>query len=227
MKRPRKPANLPQSVHHRLNMYALAASAAGVGLLALVQPAEARIVYTPAHTKILPNTIFNLDLNHDGIIDLVFHNIYVSESGSPIRGTLSARPGLQGYPNGLEGTSYCFRGNCLAYALPRGAKIGPPKFFGATLMAQQAYSGGGYGFWWKNTGKVIGYLGLRFRFGGGPHFGWARFTVKQIGYHYVATLTGYAYETIPNKPIIAGKTKGRDVITVEPGMLGILALGRR
>ena len=42
-----------------------------------------------------------------------------------------------------------------------------------------------------------------------------------------ATLTGYAYETIPNKPIIAGKTNGPDVITVEPTTLGSLALGRR
>jgi hypothetical protein len=37
------------------------------------------------------------------------------------------------------------------------------------------------------------------------------------GYGYfgsiVATLTGYAYETIPNKPIVAGATKGSDVIT--------------
>ena len=28
--------------------------------------------------------------------------------------------------------------------------------------------------------------------------------------HIQATLTGYAYETIPNRPIITGKTKGPD-----------------
>ena len=39
------------------------------------------------------------------------------------------------------------------------------------------------------------------------------------------TLTGYAYETVPNKPIIAGKTKGPDVITAQPGGLGRLAQG--
>jgi hypothetical protein len=38
-------------------------------------------------------------------------------------------------------------------------------------------------------------------------------------------LSGYAYETIPNKAIIAGKTIGRDVITVQPGSLGHLAAG--
>jgi hypothetical protein len=50
-------------------------------------------------------------------------------------------------------------------------------------------------------------------------------------YKITATLTGYAYETVPNKPIIAGKTKGPDVITVQPdtapGSLGRLALGRK
>jgi hypothetical protein len=38
-------------------------------------------------------------------------------------------------------------------------------------------------------------------------------------------LSGYAYETIANKAIIAGKTKGPDVITVQPGSLGRLAQG--
>ena len=40
--RPRRAANLSDSVQHKLNMYALAASAAGVGALALAQPAEAQ-----------------------------------------------------------------------------------------------------------------------------------------------------------------------------------------
>jgi len=50
MKRPaRVPSQLSESLHHRLNMYAIAAGAAGVGALALAQPAEAKIVYTPSH----------------------------------------------------------------------------------------------------------------------------------------------------------------------------------
>ena len=59
-------ADLSASVHHQLNMYVLAASAAGVGMLALAQPAEAKIVYTPAHVILHSNSVFNLDLNHDG-----------------------------------------------------------------------------------------------------------------------------------------------------------------
>ena len=59
----RTPSNLSDSVHQRLNMYALAASAAGVGMLALAQPGEARVVYTPAH--IGPNTRIHLDPSDD------------------------------------------------------------------------------------------------------------------------------------------------------------------
>jgi len=40
-----------------------------------------------------------------------------------------------------------------------------------------------------------------------------------------ATLTGYAYDTIPGKRIVAGKTKGPDVITAQPTTLGHLAAG--
>jgi len=35
-----------------------------------------------------------------------------------------------------------------------------------------------------------------------------------------ATLTAYADETIPNKLIVRGKTKGPDAIAVEPASLG-------
>jgi len=80
------------------------------------------------------------------------------------------------------------------------------------------------------------YLGLRFVIKGQIHYGWARATASQTSKRMgntsiTATLTGYAYETVPNKPIITGKTEGPDVITmqpdVRPGSLGGLARGRR
>jgi hypothetical protein len=51
--------------------------------------------------------------------------------------------------------------------------------------------------------------------------------VKVRKYHITATLTGYAYETIPNKPIIAGETNGPDAFTVQERSLGHLAAGRK
>jgi hypothetical protein len=51
--RPRKTATLPESIQRQLNMYTLAATATGVGILALAVPTEAVIVYTPATTEFL------------------------------------------------------------------------------------------------------------------------------------------------------------------------------
>ena len=85
-------------------------------------------------------------------------------------------------------------------------------------------------FWygqWANGGEGLknGYLGLKFLLNGKVHYGWARvsLTVKNNWFN-TATLTGYAFETIPNKSIIIGKTQGPDVI-VEPATLGHLAAG--
>src|SRR5690349_15424476 len=68
--RPRAAAELSKSLNHQLSMYALATSAAGVGLLALASPAKAKIIYTPAHVKVfLGVQPVPVDLNHDGTVD--------------------------------------------------------------------------------------------------------------------------------------------------------------
>jgi hypothetical protein len=77
MNRPSGPgktaSNLSEPIHQQFNIYALAAGAAGVSVLALVLASEARIVYTPANIGISPrfNSHYHLDLNQDGITDFV------------------------------------------------------------------------------------------------------------------------------------------------------------
>jgi hypothetical protein len=39
---PRTPSIISDSIHQQLNLYALAATAAGIGMLAIAQPAEGR-----------------------------------------------------------------------------------------------------------------------------------------------------------------------------------------
>jgi len=94
-------------------------------------------------------------------------------------------------------------------------------------------SGGCYGPWGKAQNQNR-YLGLELLIKGKVHFGWARLSVSCQGSVVFATLTGYAYETIPGKSIIAGATKGPDDAeptaalsshTPEPVTLGALALG--
>ena len=78
------------------------------------------------------------------------------------------------------------------------------------------------------------YLGTRFQINGEPHYGWARLSVLRNGRHFKVVLTGYAYETIPNKRIIAGRTHDSDETKQPASMkgyaspaptLGSLALG--
>jgi hypothetical protein len=66
---PRTPASLSESFHRRLNMYALAASATGLGILAGPPAAEGKIVYTPAHDKLQNGVVRPIDLNHDRVTD--------------------------------------------------------------------------------------------------------------------------------------------------------------
>ena len=51
MRRARQAARLAPRLENSLSAYAAAAAAAGVSLLALSLPAEAKIVYTPAHNQ--------------------------------------------------------------------------------------------------------------------------------------------------------------------------------
>jgi len=72
-------------------------------------------------------------------------------------------------------------------------------------------------------------LGLRFVVEGEVHYGWARLSVS-LGHHrqyedVSGILTGYAYETVPNQPIVTGKTEGADVIVLQAESLGGLARG--
>jgi hypothetical protein len=215
-------------------MYALAASAAGVGLLALAQPAEAKIVYTPAHIHIKMNgDMVPLDLNHDGIVDFYLHVYGFFETV-----ILSACQYTGSFSNGtvcsfVRGTNAIRRaGTGYGAALPYGARIQPIRNFGeaAAILGRLKVDSGTYTQWmgpWLNGGKGVKhrYLGLKFKVKGRFHVGWARMTVVTISNNFTATLTGYAYETIPGKGIIAGKTKGPDVTTVSPATLGHLAAG--
>ena len=218
--RPRPTGTLSQSQHHRLNAYALAASAAGVGVLALTQLAEARIVYTPTHHVIGRNGRYKLDLNHDKIPDFTLVNTYSCNTDFcvDIVSALGARAnGVEGQP-GFLSIPY-------AFALKAGSVIGPGQPFAGKLMASSDSGQGTIGRW-LNVNN--GYLGLKFSIKGETHYGWARLTVKVLGGALIrSTLTGYAYETIPNKPIVAGKTDEPDVITVPPSSLGALAAGRK
>jgi hypothetical protein len=234
--RPRKTASLSESIHQQLSMYALAASAAGVGALCFAKPAEARIVYTPAHVAIKANGggLFRIDLNHDGTPDFSLSNRWnVPYFSYRTLRVFQSQPANEIW---LTNRYKCGGVESVAAALPKGKRIGPKGEFkhyphGAVMAAASKGTTCGV---WAGQSNLQAYLGLKFTIKGKIHFGWARVKVDTLQRPFSATLTGYAYETIPGKPIIAGATKGPDDAeptaalsshTPEPVTLGALALG--
>jgi hypothetical protein len=235
------------SFNHRLSLYSVAAMTAGVGMLALVPPAQGEVVVT---RKTIPLVslqegagLTGIDFNSDGANDVSFG----LDSG-----------GIYGYAqeevflkvpkgNGAE-TSGEARGVPLVTPLLRGSKVGPSARFNAgTPYASLLYiyqdahdskcSNPIYDGHWRGN-HPDRFVGVKFLIDGETHYGWVRITVdvfKQglgcLGFS--ATITSYAYETVANKEITIGTSKDAAISTQNESLeklsgspsLGMLALG--
>jgi hypothetical protein len=194
-----------QSTHHRLNLYSIAAAAAGVSILALVQPAHAKIITTKKTLTIDNGTVF-LDLNNDGISDFEFSFTTFRDSKYHAKLTLKGLVGGKVVGQKLS-SGY---GGPYASALVRGKKIGLSAHFSSaggklTIERENHANSAGtyYGNWYFAPNH---FLGVKFLIKGQTHYGWIR-----IGGNYTGIpneITEYAYETVANKPIAAGATSG-------------------
>jgi hypothetical protein len=206
-----------------------------VGVLALAQPTEAKIVYTPTNLQ----CPCNIDLNNDGTNDFAIGNSSGAVRFDATFGTYTARGlnkgnriwGVRHHPLNSN-TRWVQRASALSsgvliHADRKLEKDHNVMFSWSIECTSQYCSYTGFGGYWM--GAQNRYLGLRFIINDKVHYGWARLSVQyqkiQKGFLTNVTLSGYAYETITNKGIIAGKTKGKDVVMVQPGSLGNLARG--
>jgi hypothetical protein len=133
-----------------------------------------------------------------------------------------------------------------AVPVPWGVVVGsgPGRSFQSQVLPMDSsnsfyFFGGGHsinsvGAWGKGRRATGPYMGFRFVINGEIHYGWARINVQTTFLHYKATLTGYAYETVANRPLLTGFTHGSFDEASEPseemqaparGSLGQLALG--
>lgn len=202
---------LKQHLERRILSYALAV---GGGGLVAGTPAQAEIVYTPAHTWVGRGSTVEIDLNHDGHFDVALHRSSTFFStGFFLR---AAALGKNGFAN-------------KAAPLNVGAPIGASRTFvgSAPLATAYNYAVGP----WANVKDR--FLGIEFHFGGQTYYGWAELSVDADantdpeGLHLDTLLEGYAYNTVPNQRILAGQTSTGLAATPsrEPGALGLLALG--
>jgi hypothetical protein len=211
----RKISFLRGDLDRRLSSYAVAACAAGVGMLPLAPPAKADIIYTPANQRLGTESSLSIDLNHDGVWDLGIEN--------EVNSYTSGRSNMVFAFGQARGDGVLLEKLNDAAALRSGVRIGTGDAFSlvgfmATRWKSYLGRGGTAGNWVNVTDR---YLGLEFEIAGQEHYGWARFDVTNgPDISIDAVLTGYAYNTVPNQGLLAGQGQ-----TPEPGTLGLLALG--
>jgi len=232
--RRRRPASLRATLQRDLARYALAAGAAGVGMISVGIPAEAEIIHTKVDRVIGPGQAYEIDLNHDGFVDFSVHNI-----SNPCVRSFTYCPIVEVVASPANGNEIEYGVHpWYAGALMAGAVIGSAAPFNNAreFMADEFRSAGAFyyfGSWLKVTDR---FLGLSFQIDGDTHYGWARLRVQsKEKYHLVAFLSDFAYETDPNTPITAGATSDGDSEAVNDAdgnsleasqrTLGELALG--
>jgi hypothetical protein len=194
-------AGATASANH--DLAAAAICAIGLGSLAIAPIANAEIVYTSANQSIGGNpngaSFLAIDLNNDGIVDLsvsAYNFVSFSSGDHLFRDTDAfAKP-----DNLILATT-----QGLAAADVPGQIIGPRGHFQRDgVMATSRFNGGTGNTFSSSKGQWLHaknrYLGVKFLINGETHYGWARLNASAGS----ATLTGYAYETIPNRPIPAG-----------------------
>ncbi len=204
---PRSAARISATLEKRLISYVTAASAAGIVLSAAPQ-ASAKIVYTPANINVTNGT--TLDLNGDGIADFSFgfefgfHSSFLAINRLTIGNSILC---------GLKVP--CFEAEAAGLA----QAVGPLRGFvgtsytnaisgrGVVMAGAGAYGSKTYFFgpWANATNR---YLGLKFIIAGKVHYGWARMSVSNWSRGGSITISGYAYETIPNQRIFTGQESG-------------------
>jgi hypothetical protein len=238
----RKAVNLSQPLHKKIDLYALAAGAAGVGMMVLAHPAQAEIVYTKTNESFNIPNIYSIDINNDGTPDFQFQLATAATSFGGPEDLGIARASYAPASNGVVAAPVGKFTD--AFALPAGQEIGPHRnFLAGGLVVGNYYNVyrrsdpvlRWYGQW-ANEGKGLGnrYIGVKFLVDNEIHYGWIRISVTTNKAVFSTTMTGYAYETVANKPILAGATKESDeekssaaveTPASEPPTLGVLALG--
>jgi hypothetical protein len=219
--RTRKPAKLPESLHRHLTSYALAASAAGVTLIACSIPAGAVPVCKNLSVTLAGTDTYSLNPASQQFapfnIAQTFVNVSSLTSDFWNRGFLTPNSARAVELLGAKG---------LPAALASGASIGPGGHFGKGKSYGMLFSFGPLNGGRKKDHQgnfqfgQTNYFGFRFSIFGEDHYGWVRLKVT-FGHGFDGTATlihirGYGYETTPNAAIRAGRCSSELASTALP-----------
>jgi|HubBroStandDraft_6_1064221.scaffolds.fasta_scaffold26541_3 hypothetical protein len=198
---------LDRHLEKKLISYALAASAAGVSVLACSPQAEAKVFFTDTWIPIAPNTATtNIDLTNGGTVNFTIANKQSCSTYHCFE-TMNVLP--QNSRNAVWGA------NTYASALGSGVSLGSNGQFQAghqRMAADRAGFGRSGTESYRSTGQwrqaTRLFLGVKFIIQGEIHYGWVRVDAAATFAGMYAAVTGYAYESVPNQPIKTGQTSG-------------------
>ena len=226
-----QPCELPESLDRQLNGYVLAATAAGVSLLALSQPCAARIVHRHIGFQLQGPQQYQFNPANQAVAPFLFAGSFLSMSNT------WGWWNREWFVPTVSGAGVLLARNGFVADVRYGAVIGAGKVFGEGHSSGLLFTYGPYGDGTINhhAGNLAlektDYVGFKFAIEGKEHFGWIRMKIsvqpRRQEKVTIDDLRDCAYETVPGKAITAGKTKGPDVITFQPGSLGALAAGRK
>ena len=196
----------------------LAAIAIFVGLAA---PVHASVDYTSVKLVIPNNGSYSVDFNHDLAEDLSIGSslsaVLCADGGSGTSGSVIETPAQ-------PSTSVVSVGIYPA-ALPAGVSIHSRQSFIKGQAIKTHFSYGCQKLFvignWFNVNEQ--FLGVQFQIDGQTHYGWVELSTKAVSSPRAAlttTVIGFAYETIPDKPIITGATGLQNAVTIEAPVNG-------
>jgi hypothetical protein len=222
--RQRREVQLSEVLNRRVAAYAVAATA--LALPAAAQAPVGHIVYVPANIAISApgGGAIQLDLNSDGITDFT---ITTTAGSSSFNSQFFKHAGVFETPaagNSAIGKRALKAGEAIDLGgqfRSSQVEIAKENFFAAS---------GHFGSYSNGAFKHVTdrYLGVKFLIGGQMHEGWVRISMKCSFGDITGTITGYAYDTVPNETgLIAGQIRstGTSASSAQPASLGKLAKG--
>jgi hypothetical protein len=252
-RKPRSASLLSEVLEKKLSNYAIAAGSAGVALLAFAHSAEAKIVFTKTNLVVADNGgLVELDINGDGQADFgLSAGSFRAEkhrkscsictyAGSNLK-VVPAQAGNEVWQAGTLYGNGSHHASACAEDVAAGVRIGPLRPFapGPAQLFDNSdlFQGEIYRCPWRYYPHLKPYLAVKFLdMNGQTHFGWIR--ISPFNSTFKILVEGYAYETTPNTPIVAGQTSSADEKArlmdpstdftkkpIEPVSLGRLAQG--
>ena len=187
-------------------------------------PLQAKAVFTPSRAIVTNGDTLQIDLNNDGVTD--FKVWVIGSSRTSAGNRLPHFYGFDAKAAGYASSDVTEGSRKGLVALRHGEKIGSGGYFGrGGLMAWYDLISSGVPF---SSGPFAHlrwhFLGVRFPINGQNHYGWIGF--RSVRGNQIK-LFGWAYETEPNTPILAGQgILERDASGfAEPTSLALLAYG--